>query len=46
MKTLTKVRIIIGITGLLLIIAGVLQNDYREVLMKAIRVCLECIGIG
>ena len=25
---------------------GVLSNEHYEVLMKAIMICLECIGIG
>lgn len=29
-----------------LVITGLTQGQAREVLMKAVRVCLECIGIG
>lgn len=29
-----------------LITAGILLNQNHDVLTKAIRVCLECIGIG
>ncbi|MDR1088295.1 MAG: thioredoxin [Coriobacteriales bacterium] len=32
--------------ALLLIVAGILQGDLLSTLGKAIRVCLECIGIG
>lgn len=26
--------------------AGLLNREYQEVLGKAVRICLECIGIG
>ncbi|MDL2310612.1 hypothetical protein LJC13_01375 [Peptostreptococcaceae bacterium OttesenSCG-928-C18] len=42
-KKTTKLIIFIG---LIFIVVGFLQNDYRDTLMKAIFVCLECIGIG
>ncbi len=29
-----------------MVLLGLLQGDYHETLNKAIRVCLECIGIG
>ena len=29
-----------------LIVAGVTEGQAKEVLMKAVRVCLECIGVG
>ena len=29
-----------------LIVAGVAEGQAKEVLMKAVRVCLECIGVG
>lgn len=32
--------------GALMIAGGVLLDEPRTVLMKAARVCLECIGIG
>lgn len=34
------------LAALALIWAGVAQGDVRDVLMKAARVCLECIGLG
>ena len=41
-----------GFTVLILVLAaalaavGVTEGQAKEVLMKAVRVCLECIGIG
>lgn len=32
--------------ALVFIALGVLSGEYREVLGKAVRICLECIGIG
>lgn len=32
--------------ALALIAVGVFNGEYREVLGKAVRICLECIGIG
>ena len=29
-----------------LTVAGVTQGQAKDVMMKAIRVCLECIGVG
>ena len=32
--------------GALLAAAGLLQGQYASVLAKAIRICMECVGIG
>ena len=32
--------------GVFLVVTGIIQNDYRDTLIKAITICLECIGIG
>ena len=32
--------------GIILIVLGIMQNDYLDVLKKATMICLECIGIG
>lgn len=37
---------IIFLIGILLIISGVSRGEVAIVLEKAIRICLECIGIG
>ncbi len=38
----------IGLTGLaiFMIILGVLSGEPRDVWSKAVRICMECIGIG
>lgn len=32
--------------GLMFMAVGILRQEHMTVLQKAIRVCLECIGIG
>jgi len=34
------------IMGAVFVLAGVLRKEHLSVLAKAIRVCLECIGLG
>lgn len=46
---MTKRRILqwgLLLAALALMSAGVAQGDARDVLMKASRICMECIGIG
>lgn len=37
-----------GLLGLavVLITAGLMRQEHLEVMQKAVRICLECIGIG
>ena len=37
-----------GLLGLaiVLIAAGLMKQEHLEVLQKAVKICLECIGIG
>ena len=41
-----KIWMILLPLGIILVISGIMQGDYRDTLSKAIMVCLECIGIG
>ncbi len=36
---------LIGV-GLIMMVYGIIQGQSFDVLQKAIRVCLECVGIG
>ncbi|MCR5322188.1 MAG: hypothetical protein K6E85_02735 [Lachnospiraceae bacterium] len=38
--------LLIILAAVILTVAGILLGQYSQVLGKAIRVCLECIGIG
>lgn len=49
MKQMTKqnkLAIFLLVLGVVLLCAGLAQGGYRDTFQKAIRVCLECIGIG
>ena len=39
-------RVLTVSAGAGLLAAGIVLGQYKDVLQKAIRVCLECIGIG
>lgn len=41
-----SIRIILIAAAMILIIAGILNGSARDVLIKAIYICRECIGIG
>ncbi len=40
------VRIAIGVLGVTLVIVGICNGDMRAMLIKAINICTECIGLG
>ncbi len=40
------IRVIIIITAVVCIFAGIQRGEVGEIMRKAVKVCLECIGIG
>ena len=45
-KKIKWIRIIIGLAAVCMIIAGIFNGSLRDVLIKAINICSECIGLG
>ena len=41
-----RIRLVLYLLAAVLIIAGVLNGGLRDVLVKAINICTECIGLG
>lgn len=41
-----KPWLLISLAGAAMVVAGAARGEVRIVLSKAIRICLECIGIG
>jgi len=41
-----KYGILLSAIGLVVMIAGALNGEAADVFEKAVRICLECIGIG
>lgn len=39
-------RVTVFLAGLLFIILGLFRNEHREIMNMAVKICLECIGIG
>ena len=42
----TVISAVLLAAGIALVTAGLMQGGYRDVLNKAVQVCMECIGIG
>jgi hypothetical protein len=40
------ISVIVIITAVAMVVFGVYRNEAADVFNKAIRICLECIGIG
>ena len=40
------VQLLLAATGLLCLGVGLAQGGYQTTLGKAVRICMECIGIG
>lgn len=45
-KRRTQLRIAAAAAGIFFLAAGLLRGEFADVLQKAVRICLECIGIG
>ena len=43
---ITYIRIGLIAVALCLMIAGVMRGELQSVFIKAVNICLECIGIG
>ena len=41
-----KTRLVLAFTGAALLLAGLWRGEYAVTMNKAVRICLECIGIG
>lgn len=45
-RLLPAARLLIAALGAFMLLCGILQGGYRDTLQKAVRICLECVGIG
>ena len=45
-KWFNIIRIVLLVAAIILIFIGLILEQYSSVLAKAVRICLECIGIG
>ena len=43
---LLQLRIVLFIIAIILIIAGIVNGSMSDVLIKATKICAECIGLG
>ncbi len=45
-KRLNRIRLAVLIIAVICIIAGIANNNMRDILIKATNICTECIGLG
>ncbi len=45
-KKLSRIRLLVLIIAVICIIAGIANNNMRDILIKATNICTECIGLG
>lgn len=45
-QSVTVLRIAFLLLGAVFVVLGLLASEHLAVLAKAVKVCLECIGIG
>lgn len=41
-----NIRILLYAVAVVLIVLGVMRGEARDVLIKAVKICTECIGLG
>lgn len=45
-RGITVLRVLLALLAAMLLAAGVMNGGMRDVLVKAINICTECIGLG
>ena len=45
-KVISAVRLSVLLIAVIFIAIGVIREEFLTVLAKAVRICMECIGIG
>lgn len=45
-KRILSLRIVMLLCAAAFLVVGIIQQEHMEVLRKAVKICLECIGIG
>ena len=41
-----SIRIVLAAVAIVFIVVGCINREFHDVFMKAVYICLECIGIG